>query len=306
MTRSTPRTAAVPLGWRSTLVLALASLGGLVAFCWPLLVRVDARQAQHVLDAPLVFILLLPVLLVVVLAQVAEGGIDARALAMLGVLSAVNAALRPIGAGIAGIELVFFLLVLAGRVFGPGFGFVLGCTSLFASALLTAGVGPWLPFQMLCAAWIGMGAGLLPRQLSGRGELLLLAAYGIFVAYAFGMLMNLWYWPFVAGIAAPGVDANVAFIPGDPLVENLRRFGLYTLFTSTATWDTGRAVTNALAILLLGRPLLATLRRAARRAAFVERRTRRVRDLDSPDDDLSAPPRPARTRRTPVTASRRA
>ena len=76
------------------------------------------------------------------LAELADGGIDAKALAMLGVLSAVNAALRPLGAGTAGIEIVFFLLILAGRVFGPGFGFVLGCTSLFASALLTAGVGP--------------------------------------------------------------------------------------------------------------------------------------------------------------------
>ena len=84
-------------------------------------------------------------------------------LAVLGVLSAVNAVLRGISPGTGGVELVFFLLILAGRVFGPGFGFVLGCTSLFASALLTGGVGPWLPFQMLCAAWVGMGAGLLPR-----------------------------------------------------------------------------------------------------------------------------------------------
>ena len=93
---------------------------------------------------------------------------DSKALAMLGVLSAINAALRPLGAGTAGIETVFFLLVLAGRVYGAGFGFVLGCTSLFASALLTAGVGPWLPFQMLCSAWIGLGAGLLPRFFRGR------------------------------------------------------------------------------------------------------------------------------------------
>ena len=66
-----------------------------------------------------------------------------------GVLSAVNAVLRALSPGLAGVELTFFLLILAGRVYGPGFGFVLGCTSLFASALLTAGVGPWLPFQML-------------------------------------------------------------------------------------------------------------------------------------------------------------
>ena len=88
-------------------------------------------------------------MIAVVLAEVSEGGLDPRVLAVLGVLSAVNAMLRGLSPGTAGVELVFFLLILAGRVFGPGFGFVLGCTSLFASALMTAGVGPWLPFQML-------------------------------------------------------------------------------------------------------------------------------------------------------------
>ena len=100
--------------------------------------------------------------LAVVLAELSDGGMDAKALAMLGVLSAIGAALRPLGAGTAGIETVFFLLVLAGRVFGPGFGFVLGCTTLFASALLTGGVGPWLPYQMFGCAWVGLVAGLLP------------------------------------------------------------------------------------------------------------------------------------------------
>ena len=107
-------------------------------------------------------------MIAVVLAELSEGGLDTRVLAVLGVLSAVIAILRGFSAGTGGVELVFFLLVLAGRVFGPGFGFVLGVTSLFASALLTAGVGPWLPFQMLVSAWVGMGAGLLPRRVTGR------------------------------------------------------------------------------------------------------------------------------------------
>ena len=123
----------------------------------------------HGTDAPLVFLVLLPILVVVVLAEIAGGGIDSKALAMLGVLSAIGAALRPLGAGTAGIETTFFLLILAGRVFGPGFGFVLGSTTLFASALLTGGVGPWLPFQMLAASWVGLGAGLLP-PVRGRAE----------------------------------------------------------------------------------------------------------------------------------------
>ena len=111
-------------------------------FVWPLLISPGADVAGQSADAPLVFLVILPVLVLIVLTELGSGGIDAKALAMLGVLSAINAALRPLGAGTAGIETVFFLLVLAGRVFGPGFGFVLGSTSMFASALLTAGVGP--------------------------------------------------------------------------------------------------------------------------------------------------------------------
>ena len=126
---------------------------------------------------PIVFALVLPLLLAVVLAQLSEGGMDAKAVAMLGVLSAIGAALRPLGAGTAGVETVFFLLVLGGRVFGAGFGFVLGATTLFASALLTGGVGPWLPFQMLGAAWVGWAPGCCRRCAAGPRSLML-AGYG--------------------------------------------------------------------------------------------------------------------------------
>jgi energy-coupling factor transport system substrate-specific component len=187
-------------------------------------------------------------------------------LAILGVLSAVNAILRGISPGSAGVELTFFLLILAGRVFGPGFGFVLGCTSLFASALMTAGVGPWLPFQMLVSAWVGMGAGLLPRRPTGRAEIAMLVAYGIVAAYAFGLLMNLSGWPFIVGIQVPGHEGSLSYVPGAPLLDNLQRFGVYTLVTSTGSWDTGRAITNTIALVVLGPAVLTTLRRAARRA----------------------------------------
>jgi energy-coupling factor transport system substrate-specific component len=256
----------VRLSRRSLMVLAVASLGGLVMLIWPLLVRApEGAQVQP----PFLFLILLPLVLVVVLAEMSEGGMDSRVLALLGVLTAINAVLRGISAGTAGVELVFFLLILAGRVFGPGFGFVLGCTSLFASALLTAGVGPWLPYQMLVAAWVGMGAGLLPfrggDRVSARAEMAMLVAYGIFAAYAFGLLMNLSGWPYVLGIEVPGVTSQLAFVPGDPLSENLKRFGVYTLVTSTGSWDTGRAITTSIALIILGPAVLTSLRRASRR-----------------------------------------
>lgn len=267
----------LPVGPRSAAVLTLASVAGLIMFAWPLLQVPDPAAAE--VAPPFVFMVLLPVVVLVVLAELSEGGMDARSMALLGVLTAVNAALRSLSAGVAGVELVFFLLVLAGRVFGPGFGFVLGCTSLFTSALLTSGVGPWLPYQMLCAAWIGLGAGLLPkrlgrRPLSARAEIALLVVYGIVCAYLFGALMNLSSWPYMLGVAVPGHEGSLAYVPGDPVEDNLHRFAIYTLLTSTGGWDTGRAITNSLAIVLLGPSVLATLRRAARRATYAAAGTR--------------------------------
>jgi len=257
-------TAAIPLRWRSAVILAVASLAGLMMLMWPLLVRVpEGGQVAP----PFLFLALLPLVIVVVLAELSEGGMDARVLAILGVLSAINAVMRALSAGIAGIELVFFLLILGGRVFGPAFGFALGCTSLFASALLTAGVGPWLPFQMLVSAWIGMGAGLLPRA-RGKAEIAMLVVYGIFAAYAFGLLMNLSSWPFTLGIAVPGHEGTLSFVPGDPLWDNLKRFGVYTLLTSTGSWDTGRAITNSICLVVLGPAVLHVLRRASRRVVI--------------------------------------
>jgi energy-coupling factor transport system substrate-specific component len=254
------RSSAIGLERRARLVLVVASIASLVAFIWPLIVA-PSRGTGHAQDAPYVFALILPVLLIVMMSEVSSGGVDAKALAMLGVLSAMGAAFRPLGAGTAGIETVFFLIVLAGRVFGPGFGFVLGSTTLFASALLTGGVGPWLPFQMLAASWVGLGAGLLPPA-RGLAEIVILMVYGAIAALAFGLLMNLWFWPFVVT-----EDSALSYVAGAPIGENLQRLFLFSLATSMG-WDVGRALTNFVLIALVGKAVLATLRRAARRASF--------------------------------------
>jgi len=245
---------------RAAVALAVAGVFGVAAVGWPLLVSPHAALG-HSAAAPWLFAALLPLVLMVVLAEVAEVGMDAKAVAMLGVLSALGAAIRPLGAGTAGIETVFFLLVLAGRVFGPGFGFVLGNTMLFTSALLTAGVGPWLPYQMLGAAWVSLGAGLLPRC-RGRAELALLAGYGLLAALAYGLVLNLSFWPFVFSSGS-----GPSYVPGAPLPDNLVRLAAFTAATSLG-WDIGRALTTCALVLLTGPVLLRTLRRAARRASF--------------------------------------
>jgi energy-coupling factor transport system substrate-specific component len=255
-----PAVRAVRVGRRSAVAVTLVSFVGFVAFTWPLLARQGSTLA-HGTDAPWLFAALLPLLLGVVLAELSDGGMDAKAVALLGVLAAVGAALRPLGAGTAGLEPVFFLLVLGGRVLGRGFGFVLGALTLFGSALLTAGVGPWLPFQMLGAAWVGFFAGCLPPA-RGRRELVLLAGYGLLAGLLYGMLLDMAFWPFTTGLST-----SISFVPGAPLGVNLGRFGAYYLATSLG-WDLPRGVMNACLVAVTGRPVLLALRRATRRAAF--------------------------------------
>ncbi|WP_330319980.1 ECF transporter S component [Streptomyces clavifer] len=259
----------VRIGPRSAAALVLVSAIGVIAFGWPLLAGEGSGVTAHAQSAPWLFAALLVLLVGVVVATVADGGLDAKAVAMLGVLAAVGAALRPLGAGTAGLEPMFFLMVLSGRVLGPGFAFVLGSVTLFASALLTGGVGPWMPFQMLSMGWFAMGAGLLPgpERLRGRGEVLMLAAYGCVAAFAYGTVMNLQGWTLVSGLGS-----GISFVEGAPLHENLVRFLAYCLATSLG-WDLGRAVLTVVLTLTIGPTLLKALRRATRRAAFEARVT---------------------------------
>lgn len=253
---------AVPLGLRASLLLVALSLVGVVAFGWPLLVSPDpaAEALAHHSDAPWLFALVLPLLLALLLAELGAGRLDAKAVAVLGVLAAAGAVLRLASGGLTGVSLMFFLLVPAGRVLGPGFGFLLGTVTMCSSALITGGVGPWMPFQMLAMGWVGLGAGLLPPA-RGRGEVAMLATYGALAGFAYGLLLNLWFWPFTTSGTA------VSFVPGGALGENLGRFWAFHLATSLG-FDVPRAAGNAVLIAATGAPVLAALRRTARRAAF--------------------------------------
>ena len=256
------RRSVVPVGAWGGIILAVASALGVAAFLWPFLGRAGgSAELAHAADAPWVLLAVMPVLVAVLVAELTAGRLDAKAVAMLGVLTAAGTALRMPTGGIAGLELVFFLFIPAGRVFGRGFGFVLGATTLFTSALMTGGVGPWLPFQMLAAGWVGLGAACLPAA-KGRAEIVLLGAYAVVAAYTYGLVMDLWFWPF-----GSAYGSGLSFVAGDPVGENLRRFWAFHLVTSMG-WDTGRAISLVVMCAVAGRPVLSALRRAARRAAF--------------------------------------
>jgi len=133
---------------------------------------------------------------------------------------------------------------------------------VLVGAFLTGGIGPWAPFEMIAAGWVGFGAGALPRA-SGRPERVMLAGYGMAAGLLYGVVMNLWFWPFLTS----GVPAAMAFVPGDPVTSNLAHYAAFYLTTSLA-WDLPRGVLTAVLVMVAGRPVLASLRRGTRRAAF--------------------------------------
>ncbi|HYO85553.1 MAG TPA: ECF transporter S component [Dermatophilaceae bacterium] len=249
--------------WPGTLVLLLVSLVGVMAFTWPFFV--DPRSGlAHGTDAPWLFAVLMSLLGVSLLAEQSSGRLDAKTVAVLGVLAALGGCLRLLSAGTAGLEPVFFLVVVAGRVLGGRLAFLAGALILLLGAFLTGGIGPWAPFQMIASGWIALGAAVLPA-LRGRAELVMLAAYGLIAGLLYGVVMNLWFWPFIGS----GAPAGAGFVPGADPVTNLGRYAVFYLATSLG-WDLPRAVLTCLLVAVAGPAALATLRRAVRAAAFEE------------------------------------
>ncbi|GMV86340.1 MAG: ABC transporter permease [Dehalococcoidia bacterium] len=269
---------ALPLGRRvglagwiepGTLVFVALNALGLFAYLSPFFApgatHADSGWFAHNTDAPVVFAGVAALCLVLVVADLTGGSLNSKSLAALGVLAALAAVLRTITLP-AGANLYFFLVILGGYAFGYRMGFLLGALSFFLSAVITGGIGPWLPFQMFASAWMGASAGLMRplargAGLGGRGELAAVAAFGVAWGLLFGAITNLWAWPFLA--AGP----DIAYEPGAGPAETLRRYWNYYLLTSLG-WDLLRSVCNLVVLAFLGGPLLRALLRFRERFTF--------------------------------------
>jgi len=229
----------------------------LMGFLWPFFVSESHGHPQWI------FLLATPCALLILLISVSNKDLDSKSVALLAVLSALIAALRPMGTGAVGIEPMWFVLILAARVFGPSFGFLLGTFSMFLSAILTGGIGPWVAYQSFAAGWIGLGVALIPRRIRGKSEIAALVLYGIVAAEFFGIAMDLQFWPWTLG-----GDTQLSYRAGAAFSTNFAHFISYH-FLSSMAWDIPRAIFTATLIAMTGKPVLHTLRRAHTRAAFM-------------------------------------
>lgn len=239
--------------------LAGVHLLGLAAFAWPFVLP-HAVGESHSSDAPWVLALLLLAIGALLFLELGRGGMGPKAVALIAVLGAAMVALRLPGF-IAGFSAMFIVVLVAGNAFGPSFGFLLGAVGTFASGMFVGGLGPWLPFQMVAVGWVAAGAGLLPKPDRWPVRVAALAAYGFLAAFAFGALMNLWFWPFQAG------SSTLGWAPSLGAFENAQRYAGFYAATSFG-WDMAGAIGNAALVVVLGRPLLGSLDRVARRMNF--------------------------------------
>jgi energy-coupling factor transport system substrate-specific component len=258
-----------------------ATFSGILVLLYPFFIPLMSDQAgvgtQATGELPFLMTFLLGLCLLVLLYEAQGQMTNTKLIALLGILVAINSALRFIETAIpgpGGFTPIFFLIILVGYVFGGRIGFLMGALTMLVSALVTGGVGPWLPAQMFTAGWVGMSTVvMLPilnvvrrhqrekQQVNLKIELYLLAGFGLAWGFAYGAVMNLWQWPFIAG------PQSQSYIAGLGLVQTIKHYLAYYLVTSFI-WDVMAAAGNLILILVLGAPALRALRRFQQRFEF--------------------------------------
>jgi energy-coupling factor transport system substrate-specific component len=237
-------------------ILLLVSALGLALFLWPFLgVGLPAATPALAIGLGAVSGLLC--------LELGTRRMDSRQLALLAALSAADAALRAaLVTGIGGFSPIFLLVLCGGYALGPTFGFLLGASSLLVSALITGGMGPWVPYQLFAVGWVGMAAGMVGLLRAGHRptwvDVGLLGALGALSGFGFGAVMDVWNWTFYPAVPQLGWSAAL------PPLTAVIHFAKYYLVTSLG-YDAFRAAGNLLMVAAFGLPVLAGLRRLARR-----------------------------------------
>ena len=258
--------------------LAAVSLAGLVLFLWPFLGLGLPAEAPAL-------VITLGAVAALALMELGARRLDSGRLALLAALAAIVAALRlALVTGIGVFSPIFFLVLVAGYEFGASYGFLVGCFSLLVSALVTGGIGPWLPYETFAVGWMGASSGLAGSAvrrarawrsarsgqsgsrpaswLPDRLDLAALVGVAIVTGFAYGALTDIWGWvAFYRGVE------NIGWTPGLSPGETLAQFGRYYVLTS-AGWDAFRAAGDSIAVIALGTPVLMALGRLRARLGF--------------------------------------
>ncbi len=177
--------------------------------------------------------------------RTAKGAKEIVLVSMLGTISALS---RLPFAAMLNFQPCTFFIICSGYVFGPVAGFmVASLTALISNFFL--GHGPWTPYQMFTWGLVGITVGWLRKlNLSPKTGIIVLAAFGFFWGWLYGIIINVWFW------------TSFVF----PLT--LKTY-LYTL-ANAIIWDATHALANALFIIIFGAKVINILERFKKRFSW--------------------------------------
>ena len=244
---------------------------GILSLLSPFILQQTRNPSFYSTSFPLMVSFILVLCLILLLFETQFSLLDSKMIAFLGVLIAINAGLRFLEnalPGPAGVSPIFFLIILTGYFFGSRIGFLMGAMTMFVSGLITGGVGPWLPGQMITAGWLGQSSALLKPLVQGlkcqhkTEEIIALSIFGAIWGILYGVIMNLWFWPFL------GTTPGQTWLQSAGLMESIGRYSAYYIATSLV-WDITRSIGNILIIGFLSRPMLRIFERFEKRFSFI-------------------------------------
>lgn len=175
---------------------------------------------------------------------------QARELVIIAVMSAIAAASRAAFAFLPNFKPIMAIVMIAGIAFGPQTGFLTGALSALASNFFF-GQGPWTPWQMMAYGVGGLVAGLLFFGKKGQRKVLLLAVSGFCV-----ILM----------VVGPLLDCCTIFTS----LTRIRWNAVVFIFVQGFPANLTHAVSTAVTLALLGRPLLDKLHRLKSKYGMME------------------------------------
>lgn len=219
---------------------------------WPLVAGENLLTTSSESQLQLTLAFLLPIAMLLTLNDAINRVITIRSFALIAIYISLAVALRPLGLGVAGLEPIWVAIIMAGFTLGVSSGFIVGGLSLLLSALVTGGVGPWLGNQMVLAALIGAGAGILGVIGANR---ILITLYAGVTTYFFGWFMNLWFWPTFSNL-----QVGIAFDPAAVISERVQSWAKFSLLTSTG-FDVPRAIVTATLVWLVANRLKSAVSR---------------------------------------------
>jgi energy-coupling factor transport system substrate-specific component len=119
--------------------------------------------------------------------------VSSKEMALIASLAAVAIVGRIVFAPFPNFKPTTYIVILAGFVFGPRAGFMVGSLAAFISNLFF-GQGPWTPWQMLAWGLAGASAGWLGQWRQGRVSKWGLALFGFVWGFLFDWILSLWGW----------------------------------------------------------------------------------------------------------------